>query len=59
VLKPEFRLQSEREWSRTVYAPQLLNKALMTRRAVREVRGKGCGFVFGYCGDGEPLELRC
>jgi hypothetical protein len=46
VLEPECRIQSKREWSRTVPAPQLLNEALMTRSAFREVRGNGCGFVF-------------
>ena len=45
VAKPEFRRQSKRERPGALLTPQLLNKAPVTRRAVREVRGNTGEFL--------------
>jgi hypothetical protein len=59
VAKPDFRRQTKRKWPRARLAPQLLNKALVTRRAVREVPGNRSELVVCQGADAEPFELRC
>ncbi len=46
VLKPELRRQTECVSSRTLFAPQFLYKALVTCRAIRDVGGNRCEFIF-------------